>query len=206
MGAGGRGRAIFRHRLWQLLLGIGLISSFLGILVDTCIGLARDWRHGLLETTDSFVWRLVLWVSWSVGATCLAVLLTRSSTEAQGSGIPQMKVILAGGVSTARAEAYLSVRCLLVKMGGLVLGKAGGLSIGKEGPWVHISAALAHVLSRCSCLILALSVGRVSRSVSAPDRAAAAARDAGVPRADLGRAEGSLPGMAVRCFEATPLA
>ena len=58
MGSGGRGRAIFRHRLWQLLLGIGLISSFLGIVVDTCIGLARDWRHGLLETTDSFVLRL----------------------------------------------------------------------------------------------------------------------------------------------------
>ena len=77
MGGGGRGRAIFRHRLWQLLLGIGLLSSFLGIFVDTCIGFARDWRHGLLEVTDSSLWRLVLWVSWSVSATCLAVLLTR---------------------------------------------------------------------------------------------------------------------------------
>lgn len=150
MGGGGRGRAIFRHRLWQLLLGIGLLSSFLGIFVDTCIGFARDWRHGLLEMTDSSLWRLVLWVSWSVSATCLAVLLTRASTEAQGSGIPQMKVILAGGISATHAESYLSVRCLLIKMAGLVLGKAGGLSIGKEGPWVHISAALAHVLSRCS--------------------------------------------------------
>ena len=184
MGAGGRGRAIFRHRLWQLLLGIGLISSFLGILVDTCIGLARDWRHGLLETTDSFVWRLVLWVSWSVGATCLAVLLTRSSTEAQGSGIPQMKVILAGGVSTARAEAYLSVRCLLVKMGGLVLGKAGGLSIGKEGPWVHISAALAHVLSRCSCFAhLSVEKDHWREIISAGFAAGTAANFGGAPHA-----------------------
>ena len=150
MGGGGRGRAIFRHRLWQLLLGVGLISSFLGILVDACIGLGRDWRHALLSATGSPVWRLVFWVAWSVIATCLAVRLSRSSAEAQGSGIPQMKVILAGGISTERAESYLSVRCLAVKMLGLVLGKAGGLSIGKEGPWVHISAALAHILVRCS--------------------------------------------------------
>ena len=140
-------RAILRGRLWLLLLAVGLASSVAGIAVDVAIGLGRELRHGVLAFGGHTLTRFVLWVAWSVGLTCLAVWLGRESTAAQGSGIPQMKVILAGGMPAARAESYLSPRCLAVKMAGLTLGKVAGLSIGKEGPWVHISAAIANIFS-----------------------------------------------------------
>jgi chloride channel 2 len=142
---------IFRHLLWLLLLAVGLASSVLGILVDYAIDLGsagRHWLPGLLPAQYPTV-RFCLWAAWSVGMTLSATQLTAAwSGEAKGSGIPQMKAILAGGLSTADAERYLSPRCLGTKVAGLVMAKAAGLSIGKEGPWVHISAALAHNLAQ----------------------------------------------------------
>ena len=137
---------IFRQGLWLLLLLVGLCSSLLGMVVDYWIDVGLGVRHDVLTlTVDHPVARLLLWLGWSVCLCCGAVWVTRNySPEAVGSGIPQMKAILAGGINSSRAEAYLSWRCLVVKAVGLVFAKVAGLSIGKEGPWVHISAALAH--------------------------------------------------------------
>lgn len=68
------------------------------------------------------------------------------------AGIPAMKSVLSGLI----LHHYLSMRCLLAKIGGLslvvsvptylllpsgtVFAIAGGLPIGKEGPYVHSSA------------------------------------------------------------------
>jgi chloride channel 2 len=50
------------------------------------------------------------------------------------------------------AAQLLSQSCLLAKVAGLVAALGGGLSIGKEGPWVHISAAVADLLCRARAL------------------------------------------------------
>jgi len=66
--------------------------------------------------------------------------------QAAGSGIPEMKSILSGGMKHEEDRAYLSVRTLCAKVLGLVLALGGGLPLGKEGPFVHISCCLVMTL------------------------------------------------------------
>lgn len=53
-----------------------------------------------------------------------------------------MKSILSG----ARLPEYLSLKTLFVKIIGLIFAVGGGLTIGQEGPFVHISCAIAYLL------------------------------------------------------------
>jgi chloride channel 2 len=64
--------------------------------------------------------------------------------ESKGSGIAEMKSILSGAILTR----FLSVKALIAKFFGLILAIGGGLSFGKEGPMVHISAIVAHQISK----------------------------------------------------------
>ena len=66
------------------------------------------------------------------------------STDAEGSGIPEVKSILSG----VHISRYLSISTLSAKIAGLIAGCAAGLSIGKEGPFVHISAILANKMTK----------------------------------------------------------
>lgn len=64
--------------------------------------------------------------------------------ESKGSGIAEMKSILSGAILTR----FLSLKALFAKFFGLILAIGGGLSFGKEGPMVHISAIVAHQISK----------------------------------------------------------
>ncbi|KAJ4354829.1 hypothetical protein N0V95_003514 [Ascochyta clinopodiicola] len=59
---------------------------------------------------------------------------------AAGSGIPEIKTILSG----FSIPSFLSLRVLVVKAFGAVFAVATGMCLGKEGPFVHISTAVAY--------------------------------------------------------------
>ncbi|KAI9474433.1 clc channel [Coemansia mojavensis] len=61
-----------------------------------------------------------------------------------GSGIPEVKSILAGFV----IHGFLGVRILIVKTFGLILCCASGIMAGKEGPMVQIAASLGNISTR----------------------------------------------------------
>lgn len=61
---------------------------------------------------------------------------------ASGSGIPEIKTILSGFVS----PGFLSFRVLVVKAFGAVFAVSTGMCLGKEGPFVHISACVGHLI------------------------------------------------------------
>ncbi|KAI9504993.1 hypothetical protein GGI25_001781 [Coemansia spiralis] len=61
-----------------------------------------------------------------------------------GSGIPEVKSILAGFV----IHGFLGVRILLVKTFGLILCCASGIMAGKEGPMVQIASSLGNISTR----------------------------------------------------------
>lgn len=71
-----------------------------------------------------------------------------SAAPAAGSGVSLVKqAVLAGSVSFARDSTPWTARTLVLKTSGLVLSTASGLSVGKEGPYVHLSAAAANLVS-----------------------------------------------------------
>ncbi|KAK6058221.1 hypothetical protein COOONC_04210 [Cooperia oncophora] len=73
-----------------------------------------------------------------------AVFCQIVSKQAVGSGIPEVKVIMHG----FKMDNYLTFRTLIAKMVGLTLAMGGGLPIGKEGPFVHMGAIVATLLSK----------------------------------------------------------
>ncbi|QVM07711.1 glycerol ethanol, ferric requiring protein [Coccidioides posadasii str. Silveira] len=73
-----------------------------------------------------------------------AVLVDAIAPYAAGSGISEIKVIIAGFIM----KGFLGVRTLLIKSIGLPLAIAAGLSVGKEGPSVHIAVCTGNVISR----------------------------------------------------------
>jgi H+/Cl- antiporter ClcA len=76
------------------------------------------------------------------------------SKDAEGSGIPEIKSILAG----VNIYRYLSFRTMVGKIIGLTAGLSAGLSIGKEGPFVHIAASVANKLMKLKSFNSILSV------------------------------------------------
>lgn len=104
-------------------------------------------RLGWLGEGYSFFGYFV-WISWALilGAFALATghLIT---PLAEGSGIPQMKSVLAG----TAINRFLSLRVLVAKVIGFTTAIAGGLSVGREGPFVHVACAMATLLWKIPC-------------------------------------------------------
>jgi len=68
------------------------------------------------------------------------------SKDAEGSGIPEMKSILAG----VNIYRYLSFQTLIGKIIGLTAALSAGLSVGKEGPFVHLAGGITNKLCKLS--------------------------------------------------------
>ncbi len=69
------------------------------------------------------------------------------SSEAEGSGVPEIKAIIAG----VDIYKYLSIQTCVGKMIGLIGALASGLPIGREGPFIHMSACIAAKLAKMKC-------------------------------------------------------
>ncbi|KAI4912740.1 hypothetical protein J4E90_006146 [Alternaria incomplexa] len=63
---------------------------------------------------------------------------------ASGSGIPEIKTILSG----FSIPSFLSLPVLIVKSLGAIFAVSSSLCLGKEGPFVHISTCIGHLVGR----------------------------------------------------------
>jgi len=61
---------------------------------------------------------------------------------AAGSGIPEIKTILSG----FSIPSFLSLKVLAIKAFGAVFAVSTGMCLGKEGPFVHISTCVGHLV------------------------------------------------------------
>ncbi|KAI0109852.1 chloride channel protein [Daldinia grandis] len=73
-----------------------------------------------------------------------ATLVKSFSPYAAGSGISEIKCIIAGFVM----KGFLGLRTLVIKSVALPLAISSGLSVGKEGPSVHYAVCTGNVISR----------------------------------------------------------
>ena len=157
----------------MLLLLIGIAANLLAFLLDHLIETLVAQRARTAQSESSFLHSYAVWtgsalLSCTISAMCVDFIGPASA----GSGIPQMKSVLAGACLTSltclcvclpvalsplsprtcaagmRVHDYLSVRTLCAKMLSLVFALAGGLSVGKEGPYVHITACAAALFMR----------------------------------------------------------
>jgi H+/Cl- antiporter ClcA len=108
---------------------------------------AMQFLHRQIEFMDSgsFLVDVATWAGFRVVLVLGAVFCTTSiSPRAAGSGIPEMKCILAG----LKLDEHMSNATVLAKVIGVVLMCGAGMPVGREGPLVHIAGSIALGLLR----------------------------------------------------------
>lgn len=118
---------------------IGLVSGLAAVLLKQGIGWLGGWRVQMSYHYP--VWLVLPLIG--LGGGLLAGWLTEwLAPEAAGSGIPQVKAVLAG------VPIPLNLRVAIIKMISVILSLGAGLNLGRQGPTVQVGAALAAQLSQ----------------------------------------------------------
>jgi H+/Cl- antiporter ClcA len=156
---------------------VGALSALGGAAIDALVSVFVRARDGWMGPGNDFG-AFLIYVSWAVVMTLLAASVGHLiSTRAEGSGIPQLKSILAG----TWLHQYLSLRTMLAKTFGLIAALASGLPVGKEGPFVHVAATLTAKLWRLPCFRSIRRSETVKRQVLAAAVAAGVTATLGAP-------------------------
>jgi chloride channel 2 len=133
---------ILHPDVWVILVLLGFITALLGFAIDLLSSMLHD-AHIALTTSGSGFVNFTIWILYSLVFAGIAASVGKYiSTDAEGSGIPEMKAILAG----INIYRYLGFQTMFGKMVGVIAANASGLSIGREGPFVHISGIIANKL------------------------------------------------------------
>ena len=135
--------------------GSKLSLALLSLLVGCITGLVCACFRLLLQHSDTlrnqgielahqhgFVGLVALVACVAAACALAAVLVSRISPDAAGSGIPEVEAAISGG------EPGRPVRNALVKFAGGLLAIGSGLALGREGPSVQMGHSIADVVAR----------------------------------------------------------
>ncbi len=118
---------------------IGVVSGLSAVILKQGIGWLGAWR---IQSTELFPSLVVLPAIGLSFGYLSGLLLEKFAPEATGSGIPQVKAVL------AKLPIVLNLRVAVVKLLSTILSLAAGLTMGRQGPTVFIGAAVAAQISR----------------------------------------------------------
>lgn len=125
---------------------LGVLTSLLAFMLDEVSDLmlqARIQLATIIFQTSGWWMSYLFYCGWAFAMAPMACIMALTLHEqAAGSGIPQLKSLMAG----YRMKQFLGTRMLLAKCIGSVLALGSGLLVGKEGPFVCIAASIATLL------------------------------------------------------------
>ena len=113
--------------------------------MDIFISLISDFKTWVVELDHHQSYRIVVSILFTICGGSVAFLITNFiSPKGNGSGVPEMKVLLLGN----EFPGFLSKRTLFAKVVGLIFAIGSGMWCGKVGPFIHISACIAYNLAQ----------------------------------------------------------
>jgi len=118
---------------------IGVVSGLSAVLLKQSVSALGSLR---VQASDQLPPSLVLPAFGLLLGLLCGFLVEYFAPEATGSGIPQIKGVL------AQFPIALDLRVAIVKLVSSILSMSAGLTLGRQGPTVHIGAALAAQLTR----------------------------------------------------------
>ena len=119
---------------------VGVLACVVAWTMDQCITALHIAHRSLRSATGMFWVDCTLWSGARMVMVLLAVFSTaKISPRAAGSGIPEMKCILAG----MNLDMHMGWSTAIAKVIGLVLMCGAGMPVGREGPLVHIAGIIA---------------------------------------------------------------
>ncbi|QDL08761.1 chloride channel protein [Brasilonema octagenarum UFV-E1] len=127
-----------RFAIFQACL-IGLVSALAAVLLKQGVGYLGGWRVHMTHVLPAW---LVLPAIGLGGGLLSGWLVERMAPEASGSGISQVKAVL------AKVPVSLNLRVAIVKLFSAMIALASGLPLGREGPTLQVGAAIANQVNR----------------------------------------------------------
>lgn len=131
---------------WIFLILLGIITAITAYSIDKAVAMVLYYKLQVCkENGGNWAINFLTWISITLFLTAIAASIGQFiSKDSEGSGIPEMKSILAG----VNIYRYLSFRTLIGKCLGLFAAISAGLSVGREGPFVHVAAGIVNKLSK----------------------------------------------------------
>ncbi|MCS6960468.1 MAG: chloride channel protein [Pseudanabaenaceae cyanobacterium SKYGB_i_bin29] len=134
-------RRLFLPKRFALLeaVVIGIVAGIAAIVIKTGVGWLGGWR---VRLAGMGLPEYVLPIGGALGGLLAGVIIQWVAPEAYGSGVPQVKAVL------ARVPLVLDLRIALGKLLAAVISIGSGIVLGREGPTIQVGAALAAQLSQ----------------------------------------------------------
>jgi CIC family chloride channel protein len=120
---------------------IGLVAGLAAVLLKGSTEALGSWRTGPMLVWLGWPAWVALPLTGAIGCGLAGWLVVALGPETAGSGIPQVKAVL------AYVPMRLNLRVAIVKLLGTILTLGSGLTLGRQGPTVQVGAALAAQLS-----------------------------------------------------------